>query len=84
VGTWNADDVHQLAYQGANYVSNTAEAAADYLNTWGDNPSNVTGQTSGAVGVVVAPTDAKGTTITYVGGEQIVLDARGKVISKNY
>jgi len=84
VGAWEADSIHQLAFDGAQFVSNSAEAAADLLNSWSDSPSKVSGETSDGTGVSIEPTDTGGSTVTFTGGNQIVLDHSGIVTSTNY
>lgn len=84
VGDWDEDDIHQLAFNGAQYLTSTLEAAADTLNSWTDSPSSVSGETSNNTGVTIEPTDTGGSTVTYTGGNSFTLDNNGTVISKNY
>ena len=84
IGAWEPDSIHQLAFDGAKFITNSAEAAADYLNSWGDSPSNISGETSSGEGVNIIPTDQGGTVITYDNGNQILVNKQGLITATNY
>lgn len=84
VNPWYVDGIHQLAFDGAQFLTNTAEAAADTLIEWTGSGSKVSGETSNNTGVSIEPTDTGGSTVTFTGGNSFTMDSGGVVISKNY
>jgi hypothetical protein len=84
VGDWDADSIHQLAFDGAQFLTNTAEAAADTLIEWTGSGSKVSGETSNNTGVSIEPTDTGGSTVTFTGGNSFTMDSSGVVTSSNY
>jgi hypothetical protein len=84
VNPWYVDGIHQLAFDGAKFLSSTAEAGADLLIEWTGGPSKISGETSNNTGVTMEPTDTGGTTITFTGGNSFTVDNAGTVTSSNY
>lgn len=83
---WEADGVHQLKFDGAQFITSEFENLGDEILDFTNNPSKLEGCSSGGDGVTIEPTAEGGLIISPTGGatsgESFVTDDGGRVIDR--
>ena len=76
---WQADDVHQLKFDGALFETSPFENAGDQILDFTNSPSKLTGCSSGGDPVTIQPTSDGGLAITTGTDSNYITDSTGEV-----
>ena len=81
---WDADGIHQLAFDGAQFKTSEFETPGDIHGPWDNDTSKISGCTSSGESVTLEPTGDGGANITFGNGNQITTGPDNRVITVNY
>ena len=76
---WQADDVHQLKFDGALFETSPFENAGDQILDFTNSPSKLEGCSSGGDPVTIQPTSDGGLAITTGADSNYITDSTGEV-----
>lgn len=79
---WQADGIHQLKFDGAQFATSPFENLFDQILDFTNNPSKLTGCTSGGNATTIQPTSDGGLAITMGEDKNYITDSTGKVTNQ--